>query len=115
MHAYRDQYATLFHGGRSVVLIAISTDSAPALASWARDDEFPFLMLSDTGSVVGKVYGAFNARYNVDNRNLFVIGPDGKIAWRATPFLEMDPTAYTNLAQAIDRIAGPADSAASGR
>ncbi len=106
MHAYRDQYAQLFHGGRNVVLIAISADSAPELAAWARDDEFPFLMASDTGSVVGKEYGAYAQRYNVDNRTLFIIGPDGRIVWRAVPFREIDPAAYTELGAAINRIAG---------
>ena len=109
MHAYRDQYATLFHGGRNIVLIAISADSAPALASWAHDDEFPFLMASDTGSVVGKQYGAYVQRYNIDNRTLFVIGPDGRIAWRAVPFREIDPQSYTDLGAALNRIAGPPD------
>ena len=113
MHAYRDQYATLFHGGRNIVLIAISADSAPALASWAHDDEFPFLMAADTGSVVGKQYGAYSQRGNLDNRTLFVIGPDGRIAWRAAPFREIDPTAYTALGAALNRIAGPPDTSQS--
>jgi hypothetical protein len=39
------------------------------------------------------------------NRNLFVVGPDGKIAYRATPFQEIDPTAYTELGEVIDRLA----------
>ena len=106
MHAYRDQYAQLFHGGHNVVLIAISADSADALASWAHDDEFPFLMASDTGSVVGRLYGAYLPAYHLDNRTLFVVGPDGKIAYRAAPFREIDPTSYTDLGAAIDRIAG---------
>ncbi len=107
MHAYRDQYAKLFHGGRNVVLIAISADSAAALASWAHDDQFPFLMASDTGSVVGKEYGAYESQYHVDNRTLFVIGPDGKVAWETAPFREIDPAAYTELGAAINRVAGP--------
>jgi peroxiredoxin len=106
MHAYRDQYAKLFHGGQNVVLIAISADSADALASWARDDQFPFLMASDTGSVVGRRYGAYVQRSNMDNRTLYVVGPDGKIAWKAAPFREIDPTAYTELGAAIDQVAG---------
>lgn len=104
MQAYRDQYATLFRNGRNVVLFAISVDSDTALASWARDIELPFAMLSDPGSVVGKQYGAFSTRGNVDNRNLFVVGPDGTIAYRATPFREIDPTAYTELGDAISRL-----------
>lgn len=108
MHAYRDQYAQIFNEGRDVVLIAISTDSIEALASWAKDDDFPFLMASDSGATVGRAYGAF-ARENLTNRNLFVVGPDGRIAYRATPFREIDPTAYSDLEEAIDRLMPPPD------
>jgi peroxiredoxin len=89
------------------VLITISADPDTAQASWARDSEFPFLLASDSGSVVGRVYGAFNTRYGVDNRNLFVVGPDGRIAYRATPFREIDPTAYTELSAAIGKLIPP--------
>ena len=109
MNAYRDQYAQLFK--KDVVLIAISTDPDTALASWARDSEFPFLFASDTGTVVGKLYGALASRPNVTNRNLFVVGPDGRIAYRATPFREIDPTAYTELSGAIAKLV-PADTTA---
>ncbi len=104
MHAYRDQYAQLFHDGRNVVLIGISADPVEALASWAKDDEFPFLFASDSGGAIGKTYGAHNPKFGLDNRNLFVVGPDGKIAYRTTPFREIDPQAYKELAAAIDRI-----------
>ena len=107
MQAYRDQYAKLFHGGKNVVLVAISADSAGALASWAHDAQFPFLMASDVGSVVGKQYGAYAAQYHVDDRSLFIIGPDGRVEWSVAPFKELDPTAYTQLAAAINRVAGP--------
>jgi len=112
MHAYRDQYATLFRNGRGVVLIGISTDSAEELGSWARDDEFPFLMASDPGATVGKLYGSFVERASgpSDNRTLFVIDPDGRIAYVAAPFRELDPTAYTELGEAIDRVTPEADS-----
>jgi hypothetical protein len=33
-----------------------------------------------------------------------VIGPDGRIAYRATPFREIDPTAYTELGDAIRKL-----------
>lgn len=103
MDAYRDQYAQLFKGGKDVVLLAVSTDSVAALASWAHDARYPFRFASDSGGVVGRRYGAFNEKYQLDNRTLFVIGPDGRITWRAAPFREVDPTAYTELAAAIDR------------
>jgi peroxiredoxin Q/BCP len=98
MNAYRDQYAQLFRGGRNVVLIAIARDPDTTLASWARDAEFPFLFASDPDGAVGRAYGA------AASRNVFVVGPDGKIAWRATPFREIDPTAYTELGAAISSL-----------
>jgi peroxiredoxin Q/BCP len=112
MHAYRDQYATLFRNGRGVVLIGISTDSAEDLGSWARDDEFPFLMASDPGAEAGKLYGAFIERASgpSDNRTLFVIDPEGRISYVAAPFRELDPTAYTELGEAIDQVSPAADS-----
>ncbi len=88
-----------------MVLIAISVDVADTLAAWARDDEFQYLFASDTGGVIGKTYGATNPKYGLDNRNLFVVGPDGKIAYRATPFREIDPTSYKELGAAIDKVA----------
>lgn len=110
MHAYRDQYAQLFHDGQDVVLIAISTDNPETLASWAHDDQFQFLMASDSGAAVGRAYGALTARGNQTNRNLFVVGPDGRIAWRAIPFREIDPTAYEELGAAVDSIVAANDS-----
>jgi peroxiredoxin Q/BCP len=111
MNAYRDQYAQVFKNGRNVVLIAISADVDTALASWARDADYAFLFASDTGTAVGKLYGALASRGNMTNRNLFVVGPDGRIAYRATPFREIDPTSYTELAAAINKLV-PADTTA---
>jgi peroxiredoxin len=107
MHAYRDQYAQLFHDGQDVVLIAISADPVDTLAAWARDDQFQFLMASDTGAVVGKMYGALASRPGITNRNLFVVGPDGNIAYRAVPFREVDPMAYTDLGDAVNKLVPP--------
>src|SRR5918995_6888300 len=104
MNAYRDQYATLFKNGQGVVLIAISADPDTALASWARDSDFPFLFASDTGTAVARRYGALAERPGLTNRNLFVVGPDGKIAYRATPFREVEAKAYTDLGAAIDKL-----------
>jgi len=105
MHAYRDQYAQLFKDGQDVVLVAISGDPIDTLAAWARDDQFQFLMANDKDVGVATKYGALATRPGVTNRNLFVVGPDGKIAFRAVPFREIDPTAYTELGEAVGKLA----------
>jgi len=104
MDAYRDQYAQLFRDGRNVALLAISVDSVPELAGWAEERQYPFRLLSDPGGVVGKRYGAFAAKYGVDNRTLYVIAPGGRISYVAAPFREVDPKAYTDLGEAVAAV-----------
>jgi peroxiredoxin len=101
MEAYRDQYAKLFNDGRNVVVIGVSVDGDTALASWARDLQTPILFASDGGQKVGKLYGS--TRGGIDNRNLFVIAPDGRIAHRMLPFNELSAAAYDELADAVKK------------
>src|SRR6476659_3739593 len=107
MEAYRDQYATLFNNGRNVTVIGISVDPDTALASWARDTDFPVPFPSDRGSVGGQLYGAYDVKNKVDNRSLFVVRPDGRIAYVAKPFKVLTPSAYTDLAAVVDSLAPP--------
>jgi peroxiredoxin len=106
MHAYRDQYAQIFNNGQNVVLIGISADPADVQASWMHDDDFQFLMASDKDLAVATKYGALAGR-GMTNRNLFVVGPDGRIAYRAVPFREIDPRAYSELGDAIKKLLPP--------
>jgi peroxiredoxin len=87
-------------------VLAVSTDADTTLANWARESSFPFLMGSDSGQVVGKAYGSI--RGNFDARNLFVIGPDGRIVHRMTPFNVLSQDAYAELEKAVDQAAGAA-------
>src|SRR5574337_1019771 len=106
MDAYRDQYAQIFNGGKGVTLLAISADQDTTLAAWAREQNFPFTFLSDTGSHVGRLYGAWSPRFRVDNRTLFVVDSAGIIRYRAAPFREVNPTAYTALGKAVAELRG---------
>lgn len=120
MEAYRDQYAKYFNGGKKVVVLAVSTDPDTAQYSWARDADFPMLFGSDTGQVVGKLYGAAVTRtagtktVRYDKRYLFVIGPDGRITYRVVGngFNVLSAKAYRDMQQAVDRAAGVAASGA---
>ena len=104
MEAYRDQYATLFNNGRNVVVVGISVDPDTALASWARDASFPMLFASDPGGVVGRRYGSFDDKNKLDDRSLYVVGPNGRIVYRAKPFRQLAADSYTELAAAVDRV-----------
>ena len=112
MEAYRDQYATLFNNGRNVVVIGISVDADTTLAAWAREEDFPIVFASDPGGKVGQLYNAFDAKNKLDNRSLFVIRPDGRVSYVTRPFKVLTPSAYTELAAAVDSVTprAPADS-----
>ncbi|GMV09149.1 MAG TPA: redoxin domain-containing protein [Gemmatimonadaceae bacterium] len=104
MEAYRDQYATTFNGGKHVTLIGISVDPDTTLQSWMKDANFPFIFASDADGAVGTLYGAYLPANKTDNRSLYVIAPDGRIAYKAQPFRQMSAEAYTELAAAIDKL-----------
>jgi thioredoxin-dependent peroxiredoxin len=104
LQTYRDQYATMFNGGKDVVLLAISTDSPADLHAWAKEAKFPFLLGSDADGAVGTLFGAYMPQNKVDNRILAVVAPDGTIRHEARPFRAMGQDDYTALDAAVDRI-----------
>ena len=95
MEAYRDQYATLFNNGKKVVVLGVSVDADTTLANWARESSFPVLFGSDPDQAVAKLYGS--ADNKLDTRNVFVVGPDGKIVARMMKFNVLAADAYTEL------------------
>jgi len=92
-----------------VVVIGVSVDPDTALFSWARDAAFPMLFASDLDGKVGTLYGAYNPQNKVDNRSLYVIAPDGRIAYKAQPFRQMSADAYTELGAVVDSLSPPAE------
>jgi peroxiredoxin len=94
----------MFNNGKKVVVLGISNDPDTTLAAWAREASFPFLMVADSGSAIGKAYGSANPRANL--RNLFVIDSTGRITHRMTPFNVNAQGAYDELEKAVDQAAG---------
>ena len=105
LEAYRDQYATLFNGGKGVAVIAVSVDPDTTQANWAREQGFPVVFASDTSGAVGTKYSAYDVQRKVDNRSLFVIGPDGRVTYVTRPFNVLSQEAYTELAKAVEKTA----------
>jgi peroxiredoxin Q/BCP len=102
MEKYRDEYATLFPGSK-VVVIGISVDADTTLANWAHDDHLPMLFMSDKHGVAGSAYGAYSERFKLENRLLYVVGPDGKITYTVKPFNVSTPASYTALGDAVKK------------
>ena len=108
MEAYRDQYAELFREGSGVTVIGISNDTPEELASWAKDAGFPFLFAADSAGATARSFGTgLRQSLVVDQRAVFVIDPEGRIAHVMHPFREIDPTAYEELRDAVAAVAPP--------
>ncbi len=106
MTTYRDKWSELFNGGKGVQVIAISTDADTTQANWAKEAKLPMIFASDPNGEVGAKYGAYLADRKVNNRLLFVVGPDGKISYTAKPFRAMVADAYPELGAAVKKTTG---------
>jgi len=96
---FRDQYRTLF--GDGVVVLPISADSIPSHVSWASEAKFPFALVSDPQLATADLYGSHLSGRPVANRTVFVIGKDGRVAYREMKFNALNEDAYTALAAAV--------------
>ena len=87
--------------------MGISNDPPEELASWLKDEDFPFLFGSDAANE-GMTHVAFGGgrRDNnmVDSRSVIVVGPDGRIAGVIPQFNQVDPQAYQELGDIIDSV-----------
>ncbi|MDB4874288.1 MAG: alkyl hydroperoxide reductase/Thiol specific antioxidant/Mal allergen [Gemmatimonadetes bacterium] len=101
---FRDEYDSLF--GSDVAVLPISTDGLASHASWASEMHFPFTLLSDTAQTVASAYGSTLAGRPFDNRTIFVVGRDGRIAYRQMKFSALSETAYRDLANAVAAAKG---------
>ena len=98
MSKFRDDYKQIF--GDGVTVIPISRDSVKMHARWADTMAFPFALASDTAGSVAKLYGS-TGRGAYFNRNVFVVGKDGKIAWSKVSFNVNAQVGYDSLAAVV--------------
>lgn len=103
MKTFAEQYGELF--GPEVVVVGISTDSLATHQRFAASLGLPFKLLSDPDQAVAQLYGS-DGEKGYDRRTVFVIGRDGKIAYRNMHFGALDPTAYAELKAAVAKARG---------
>lgn len=96
---FRDEHAALF--GPDVVVLPISADSIPSHVAWAGEMKFPFALVSDPSLAVADLYGSHAPGRPTSGRTVFVIGRDGRIAYRELRFNALSEDAYKTLAAAV--------------
>ena len=86
--------------GPEVVVVGISADSLPSHQRFARSLGLPFMLLSDPDQSVSRKYGSAGDA-GLNRRTVYVLSPDGKVAWRNMEFIALDPKAYQELGRAV--------------
>lgn len=97
MRTFADRYQAMFEGA---VLVGLSTDSLETHVRFAQSLGLPFRLLSDPRQKVAAKYGAKGSEGYM-RRVVYVIGKDGKVAWRELQFVATDPKGYDRLQAAI--------------
>lgn len=108
MHKFRDDYAKIFgnEAGKDVIVLPISIDTLAEHAGWAKDDHFPFALVSDPEQKVSSLYGSTMMGRKYDARTVFVIDREGKITYRNLKFGALSEKAYDDLAQEVAKARG---------
>jgi len=103
MRTFTEQYDGLFAG--EVVVVGINTDSLSTHSRFAASLGAPFRLLSDPGQKVARKYGS-SGNSGFPRRTVYVIGPDGRVAYRNMKFDALDPAHYAELGSAVRTARG---------
>ncbi len=103
MRTFTEQYDSLFGG--DVVVVGINADSLATHNRFAASLGVPFRLLSDPELRVARKYGSSD-NSGRPRRTVFVVGPDGRVAYRNMKFNALDPRHYAELGAAVRAARG---------
>ncbi len=98
----RDNFADL--GALDAEIVAISGDYVFSHHEWAKYHNLPFRLASDHDHAVAKKYGVYNPATGHDNRTIFVVGKDGKIAYDDYHYSVADSVSFDKLKTALAKL-----------
>jgi peroxiredoxin len=86
-------------------LLGISVDGVWSHAAFARDRKLHFPLLADfePKGAVARLYGVYREREGCSERALFVIDPEGRIAWSYVSPIGVNPGA-DGIFDALDKL-----------
>lgn len=88
----------------NVELLAISGDYVFAHREWAKQQNFPFRLLSDHLHAVARLYNSYNDKYGFNKRTVFVIDKHGKIAYEDLEYSVADNDDFNRLKEALAKL-----------
>ncbi len=85
-------------------LLAISGDYVFASHEWAKQQNFPFKLVSDHLHKVAKLYDSYNEQYGFNKRTVFVINKQGKIAYENLDYSVANADDFNRLKDALKKL-----------
>lgn len=99
---YRDNFSAL--QDLNATILAISGDYVFSHHEWAKQENFPFKLLSDNFHEAGKLYDSYNTERGFNRRTVFVIDYDGNIAYKDMNYSVADESDYLALKEALESL-----------
>jgi len=85
-------------------LLAISGDYVFTHHQWAKEQAFPFRLLSDHLHKIATLYDSYNEKYGFNKRTVFVIDKQGKIAYEDLQYSVADNDDFNRLKDALEKL-----------
>lgn len=99
---YRDNFSELQN--LNATILAISGDYVFSHHEWAKQQNFPFKLLSDHFHEVGRLYNSYDAERGFNKRTVFVIDKKGRIAYKNMNYSVADEADYISLKEALSKL-----------
>ncbi len=100
--SYRDNFSAL--RDLDATILGISGDYVFSHHAWAKQENFPFKLLSDHFHEVGKMYNSYNEERGFNTRSVFVIDKDGRIAYKDMEYSVADDSYFIALKEALRNL-----------
>jgi len=85
-------------------ILAVSGDYVFAHHEWAKQQNFPFKLLSDHLHTVAKLYDSYNENHGFNKRTVFIIDKHGKIAYEDLEYSVADGDDFNRLKDALAKL-----------
>ena len=102
MCTMRDNFSDL--SKLNAEILPISGDYEYAHHEWAKQQNFPFKMVSDHLHKVAHTYNSYAEGYGWNKRTVFVIDKNGKIAYIDLQYKARDLNSFNKLQEALKKL-----------
>jgi peroxiredoxin len=99
---FRDNFSYLQE--LDATILAISGDYVFSHHEWAKQQKFPFKLLSDHLHEVGKIYESYNPERGFNKRTVFIIDKNGRIAYKNMSYSVSDESHFDAVKEALRQL-----------